>query len=113
MTLNTPSPELAEVLSAEHAALLQGDFATLDRLIQRKEHCLTLLLADPPPPDKLARLQRQSARNQALLDGALAGLGMARAALAALASPRFTTTYGPDGQRESLQDQSQNLSRKF
>ena len=104
---------LAKLLAHEHAALLQGDYAALERLAPQKQQCLDAIRANPPAPEDLVRLHHQSKRNQSLLDAACDGLAHARATIVALGTRPGAATYGPDGQRQNLQAQTRILSRKF
>ncbi len=91
-----------DLLDRERAALLAGDFDTLSRLIDEKEHLLGTL--SDASPDGLDSLQTKAARNQELLNSALDGIRAVANRLEALREVRGTlNTYDRSGKRQSIE----------
>jgi methylase of polypeptide subunit release factors len=62
--------EVSELLDAERAALLQGDFKALEHLITRKEKFREALERHPPSLGAMEMLQKRFEHNQMLLAAA-------------------------------------------
>lgn len=95
---------LDKLLTRERTALLSGDLHAIGDLAQEKER-LTADLATLGP-DGLAHLRDlhdMARRNQALLDGALQGIRLATARLAAYRRLRGEMdTYDPQGRKTTI-----------
>lgn len=92
------------LLARERAALLSGSLGALEPIAAEKARLIAALATRPGrDPARLARLARQAAQNQALLEAALGGLRRVAARIAAHAdAPRGLDTYDAGGTRHSL-----------
>lgn len=98
---------LDDLLDDERAALLAGDIDRISRLAHRKEILIdTLNALQAPPQEGMAALQGKVARNQTLLNSALAGIRAVSDRMAALRRVRQSLdTYDQNGRRCSLDTQ--------
>lgn len=92
------------LLERERDALLSGTLDTLESIAAEKARLIAALASRPGrDPARLARLARQAAQNQTLLEAALGGLRRAAARIAAhAAGPCGLDTYDASGTRHSL-----------
>ncbi|PKP85058.1 MAG: flagellar biosynthesis protein FlgN [Alphaproteobacteria bacterium HGW-Alphaproteobacteria-2] len=102
------------LLEDERAALLAGRLDRLAPLLAEKERLADLLGKAPAGrPDRLARLARLAARNQALIEAALGGLRRAAARAAACrGGVRQLDTYDAQGARQSFAFGRTRLERR-
>ena len=95
---------LESLLEKERTALLSGDLDAIGELAEEKEslaQCLQEL--GPEGRDSLRGLHDTARRNQALLDGALQGIRLATARLAAYRQLRKSMdTYDPQGRKTAI-----------
>lgn len=103
---------VADLLDAQHKALLAGDLAILAKMAPALEAAFEKLRRAGGPTDGLASIKEAAARNARLLSAAQAGVSSARAHLS---SSRTTplTTYGADGRSQhSASTPSRTLARR-
>jgi hypothetical protein len=95
---------LESLLARERAALLRGDLHAVGALAQEKEALADALARrGPGAAGSLRRLGEMARRNQALLDGALQGIRLAGARLAACRRLRGAMeTYDPQGRKTTI-----------
>lgn len=108
-----PALDLLEVLKKERAALLAADLVALDQMQPRKEAALAELGGKAIGTNLRRRIDRAVRHNQYLLLAVRDGLTQTLDLLRGIAQQPTAQTYGPDGQRKSLQDHGVGLSRKF
>jgi len=66
--------QLDDLLEKERSAVLNGDFETLRRLMDKKERIMAQILQQTEPSQRLQSLQRKADRNQRLLIAAGNGI---------------------------------------
>jgi hypothetical protein len=95
---------LDDLLEAERAALLSGDFDKISRLLGNKEALIEeLSRIEAFEADHLRDLQGKMKRNQDLLDSALEGIRAVAGRLAALRRVRTTLeTYDSRGSKRAI-----------
>lgn len=89
---------LDRLLDDEHAALLKGDVAQLNRIATRKEKLIDKL----EPTQKLEGLRAKSKRNQSLIDASMKGILAVRDRIAFLRKGAPGGTYSALGQKENI-----------
>ena len=101
---NELKKRLESLLTQERAALLSGDLSAIGELTEEKEHLAERLQEiGPEGLDALRGLHDMARRNQALLDGALQGIRLATARLAAYRQLRKSMdTYDPQGRKTAI-----------
>lgn len=80
--------DLAALLDRENAAIIAGDYATLDALAARKQLLFDTLTGIAFAEPDLRVISGKLARNQSLLAAAIKGIAAARSRLAALRAVR-------------------------
>lgn len=94
---------LLRLLDEERALLRAGQLKGLADLLPRKEALADELAQTGLPTQAAARLRGELARNQALLDGARAGVREVGARLGAIRALRSTLeTYDRNGRRSAV-----------
>lgn len=94
--------EIADLLDAERAALLAGDFDSVARLKDRKESLLARIAEhrDGLSAETYALLTEKAARNQSLLSGAARGVAAVRQRLQEIRDAGSgTASYDAEGRR--------------
>lgn len=107
--------KLEALLEQERAFLLEGDLEGLGTLLPVKEHLMDVLLEDAEGNrEKIMPLEDKLQRNQLLLDGALDGIRVVAARLAALRQVRTALdTYDAQGRKQQVLTQTkQKLERR-
>lgn len=108
MQSDTPAATIADLdalLQEERAALLRGDLDGVAQLHDTKERLIDDLsrLDAELARDELAELNQKVERNQALLNGALAGIRSVSRRLAAVRRVRQSLEfYGEDGSKSQV-----------
>ncbi|OUS19591.1 hypothetical protein DI396_10450 [Litorivita pollutaquae] len=97
--------EMDVLLDKEREALLVGDLDVISRLLDQKEHLIDALNAmEHGEQERLVALQGKVQRNQALLDGALAGIRAVAERLSTMRRVRKSLdTYDVHGQRQTIE----------
>lgn len=97
--------KLSDVLARERAALLAGDFVTLEGLLAEKEDLINALKPNGNVDSSAFKhLGEQIRRNQLLFDSALDGIREVSARMLALQKARSgLATYGSDGIKHDIQ----------
>lgn len=94
---------LTDLVEAERAALLAGDFDQMAALLEEKQSLVLILEEDPDAPAMLEPLRAAMLRNQVLYDRALEGLRSVTARLGALDTARRSIrTYDSLGQAQTI-----------
>ncbi|MFP4327168.1 MAG: flagellar biosynthesis protein FlgN [Paracoccaceae bacterium] len=93
---------LEALIDEERIALLNGDLDGLNRLLDRKERLIAAVAAaDLPDPGPIRRIKAKLARNQALLESAMAGIRSVHDRLRLLREARESLrTYDRSGQEQ-------------
>ena len=96
---------LDDLLEMERSALLNGDFDTIARLLERKETLIEKLsLLDAAASQPLEMLSDKIKRNQVLLDQALEGIRTVASRLAELRRIKSSLdTYDASGVRKTIE----------
>lgn len=105
---------LDDLLEAERAALLSGDFDEVAALLERKTELIDALnsLGQAERPT-LEQLHHKVKRNHILLDGAMEGIRRVANRLADLRALRHSfDTYDSDGRRQTIEGQGQRHVEK-
>lgn len=105
---------LDQLLEHERAALLVGDLDRISDLLEEKEVLIDGLNAlDADPEQGLQGLQAKVMRNQALLDGALAGIRNVAARMSAFRKIRRSLeTYDESGRKRVIQGEVERKVEK-
>ncbi len=85
---DSPVIDLVALLDRENAAIIAGDYATLDELAIAKQQLFDALSGTPIPKAELRVIAAKLDKNQMLLAAAIKGIGAARSRLAALRAVR-------------------------
>ncbi len=106
--------ELEDVLKREQESLLKGDFAALGKLVERKAALAKRLSSNRPdlPEDVYRSLVDQASKNEALLNSAQRGLQAAMSQLRHAAQSVEQTTYGQNGERQTLSRKPSSVTQK-
>ncbi|ATG48449.1 hypothetical protein [Celeribacter ethanolicus] len=108
-----PASALADLLDKEKAAILKGDFATLETLSKSKESLLSLVAKSKTPVVVLQDLKKRSEHNKRLLMASAKGLRTARERILSLRhQSRGFTAYGPAGKATEIERKSLTMKRK-
>lgn len=96
---------LNDVLDRERGALIKGDLDGIGRVMPEKENLIDRLNAvQGMDPDRLAEIRDKLARNQMLLNSAMAGIRAVADRIAELRAMRAgSDTYDRTGQKARLQ----------
>jgi flagellar biosynthesis/type III secretory pathway chaperone len=105
--------DLLQVLQDERHALLSANLNEVETLLPRKEAALASLLKGSVDARLRQRIDRALHHNQQLLLAVRDGIANTLEVLRRATIQPVTVTYGPDGQRKTLQEQGIGLSRKF
>ena len=103
---------MEQLLARERAAVLRGDFRSLEKIANETERLVARLGQSRPDPEDVADLRRMSDRNGALLEAARQGLSDARRKLEALNTPLELHTYDSAGRRTTLFAHPKALTRR-
>lgn len=104
---------LDEVLNAEKLALLTGEYEGLAELQVSKEQLIARLPDNDITRTRIADLKTKMVGNQALLRGAIDGIGAARQRMAALEQvQRNLSVYGPTGKIEIASETRSVVEKK-
>lgn len=112
MTPLKDTDQFLDILKAEEAALISGDYAQLGQLEKDKERVAEHLPQHRLNAGQMQRISDQLARNAALIRAAQIGFEQARATLRALQSQTRATVYDKAGTRQSMRATSTQLERK-
>lgn len=114
MTDTTIAQRLEQLLTAERAALLDGDFDRIGLLIEEKQKLVDELKGKPEMLATLVPLRAGLRRNQELFDQALAGIRNVAARLGDLNRARKSiNTYDAQGRKHSIEPtQTRKLERR-
>lgn len=100
MGLRKPAAQsVADMLEAQHRALLVGDLDVLGRMAPELERAFARLGREGGPKGDVAQIKEAATRNARLLLAAQAGVSSARASLTSSRAIELTT-YGADGQSQ-------------
>ncbi|ETX13866.1 hypothetical protein OCH239_06635 [Roseivivax halodurans JCM 10272] len=110
----TAIADLDQLLEEERAALLGGDLAALDKLLERKSVLIETLAREATSiPQELEPLQIKLRRNRELFEQALAGLRAVSDRLQALREVHEGgETYDVSGRRRSIEKGAQHRLEK-
>lgn len=101
MGLRKPAAKcVADLLDAQHRALLDGNLDALGRMAPEMERAVARLRRERGAKDDLAQIKTAAVRNARLLKAAQAGVSSARARLTASRSTELTT-YGANGKSQA------------
>ena len=101
MSPSTSTPKaVCDLLGAQKAAIVTGDFATLDRLATALETATQRLMSTAPDLDALKTLQASANHNARLLEAAKRGLDKVAAARRGSTDGRLAT-YDREGKQTS------------
>lgn len=114
MDERTLTKRLEELIDAERAALISGDFDRISELLDEKERLVGSLHDLPLDHEVLTPLSDGLRRNQELFDAALAGIRNVAARLGDLNRVRKSVeTYDSTGKKHSLSaPEVQRLERR-
>lgn len=106
--------ELEAVLEAEQKFLLEGDFAGLKALTERKTKLAERLAKDRPdvPESVYRQLAEKAGHNEALLNSARRGLQAAMAQIRQAAQSAEQTTYSKSRERRPLSRRPGSVTQK-
>lgn len=108
----TTLDHVAEVLDAQHKALLSGDLAQLGTMAPLLEQAFNRLRRDGAAPESVAPLMIAAARNARLLQAAQSGVAQAREHLQSSRSPELTTYDAKGRSQLGVPATSRTLSRR-